>query len=89
MVLHWEIETRRRLERPVLRRYHDQLVHRGVTGYPWERLWDDYRLCVAKGVHVATESCRGGVTERLIRYWLPKLQRSLTACDDLDCSALW
>ena len=89
MVLYWKVEARRSLELPVLRHYHAQLVQRGVTGYPWERLFDDYRLCVAMGVYIATEYCRGGVQPDLTQYWLPKLQRSLTACDDLECSRLW
>lgn len=89
IVLDWEVETRRRLELPILRHYHDRLIKNGVNGYPWERLFDDYRLSVAMGVYVATEYCRGGVNERWIATWLPMLQRSLTACDDLDCNALW
>ena len=89
MVLYWEVEARRSLELPILRHYHAQLIQRGVTGYPWERLFNDYRLCVAMGVYIATEYCRGGVQPDLTQYWLPKLQRSLTACDDLECSRLW
>jgi hypothetical protein len=89
MVLDWEVETRRNLELPVLRHYHQQLLGRGVSGYPWEQLWDDYRLCAAMGVYIATEYCRGGINERWIPAWLPMLQRALTACDDLDCEALW
>ena len=53
MVIDWEVETRRRWELPVLRRYHERLLACGVQGYPWERLWDDYRLCVPMGVYVA------------------------------------
>lgn len=89
MVLDWEVETRRQFETPVLRRYHAQLIQKGVSGYSWERLWDDYRLCAAMGVYIAVEYCRGGVNERWIPAWLPMLQRSLTACDDLDVTALW
>jgi hypothetical protein len=89
MVLDWETEARRRWEMPVLRRYHAQLIARGVRGYSWERLFDDYRLCVAMGVYVATEYCRGGINERWIDEWLGMLQRALTACDDLDCRELW
>jgi hypothetical protein len=89
MVLDWEVEARRSLEIPVLKRYQEALVQRGVSGYPWERLWDDYRLCAAMGVYIATEYCRGGVNERYTWVWLPMLQRALTACDDLDCQALW
>jgi hypothetical protein len=88
-VLEWEVETRRRLEIPILRRYHDQLMKEGVKGYSWKRLYDDYRLSVAMGVYIATEWCRGGVNERRIPRWLPMLQKSLTAIDDLDCSELW
>ncbi len=57
-----------------------------VTG---EQLYDDYRLSAAMGVYMATEYCRGGVNERWVTAWLPMLQRSLTACDDLDCRELW
>ena len=89
IVLDWEVETRRCLEMTVLRHYHDQLIKRGVNGYSWDRLFDDFRLAVAMGVYVATEYCRGGVNKRWIRVWLTMLQRSLTACDDLDCSELW
>jgi hypothetical protein len=89
IVLDWDIETRRRLELSILRYYHDQLIKRGVTGYSWEQLFDDYRLSVAMGVYIATEYCRGGVNEQLTRIWLPMLQRALTACDDLVCGQLW
>ena len=89
MVLYWDVETRRRLELPVLRRYHEQLTRHGVNGYTWEQLFDDYRLCVPMGVYVATEWCRGGINEEWAWVWLTFLQRSLTACDDLDCSQLW
>jgi hypothetical protein len=89
IVLDWHVETRRRLELPILRAYHEQLMKRGVTGYSWERLFDDYRLSVAMGVYIATEYCRGGVNEQWAPIWLPMLQRALTACDDLDCGQLW
>jgi hypothetical protein len=89
IVLDWEVETRRRLEQMILRRYHERLIQNGVRDYSWEQLYDDYRLSAAMGVYIATEYCRGGVNERWVPVWLPMLQRSLTACDDLHCSELW
>jgi hypothetical protein len=89
MVLDWDVPTRRRLELPVLHHYHQQLIQNRVEGYSWERLWDDYRLSAAMGVYVATEYCRGGVNEAALATWLPMLQQSLTACDDLNCHELW
>lgn len=83
MVLDWEVATRRPLEILVLQHYHANLLQRGVEGYTWERLWDDYRLCVAMGIYIATEYCRGEGGARLVHTWLPMLQRALTACDDL------
>ena len=71
---------------PALSRH---LIENGVSEYSWEQLFDDYRLCVPMCVYVATEFCRGGINERWIDTWLTMLQRSLTACDDLDCDALW
>lgn len=88
MVLSWDVEARRSMETPILEHYHVQLIERGVTDYSWEQLFDDYRLCVPMGVYIATEYCRGGLNNPAPR-WLPKLKRSLTACDDLHCSELW
>ena len=89
IVLDWDVETRRMYENLILKHYHNHLFENGVSDYSWEQLYNDYRLCVAMGVYIATEYCRGGVNERLVPVWLPMLQRALTACDDLDCRALW
>lgn len=89
MVLDWEADLRRQWEMPILEHYHAHLIGNGVDDYSWGQLFDDYRLCAAMGVYVATEYCRGGVNERRAHIWLPKLQRALTACDDLACKTLW
>jgi len=89
IVLDWEVETRRNLEIPILKRYHDQLVSHGVNGYSWKQLYDDYRLCAAMGVYVATEYFRGGGEGQWVSQWLLMLRRALTACDDLACNELW
>lgn len=89
LVLDWDVETRRRLEMPVLRHYHDQLVKRGVSGYSWAMLLDDYRLCVAMGVYVAAENSRDGLDSPWVSAWLTMLRRSLIAIDDLNCHELW
>lgn len=90
IVLDWEIEQRRQFEIPILSHYHAQLIQRGVTNYSWEQLYDDYRLSAAMGVYIATEYCRGGfINESWLPVWLPMLQRSLTACDDLACFQLF
>jgi hypothetical protein len=83
LVLDWPTDLRRRCQVPILLRYHERLQAFGVTDYPWERLWSDYRLCAAMGVYIAVEYCRGGVNEKYIFAWLPMLQRSLAACEDL------
>ena len=87
--LEWHAEARRQWERPILRHYHQALSQRGVQGYAWEQLWDDYRLCLAMGVYIAVEYCRGQYNEETQWVWLPMLQKALTACDDLNCAQLW
>jgi len=84
IVLDWGPETRRRFEIPVLKHYYQALLQNGVVDYSWEQLYEDYCLCAAMGVYIATEYCRGGVNENLVPVWLPMLQRSLIACDDLN-----
>jgi hypothetical protein len=83
IVLEWAPETRRRFEIPVLEHYYHALLRNGVIDYSWEQLNQDYCLCAAMGVYIATEYCRGGVNENLVPVWLPMLQRALMACDDL------
>jgi hypothetical protein len=83
LVLDWPVELRRAWEEPVLRRYHAELLRRGVSGYSWEQLWGDYRLCIALCVTIPVEYCRGGLNERWLPVWLLMLQRVLAACDDL------
>ena len=89
IVLDWETEIRRQYEIPILKHYHEHLIKNGVKNYSWDKLYDDYRLCVAMCVYIGTEYCRGGINERWTHVWLPMLKRSLTACDELECSALW
>lgn len=36
-------ETRRRVERELVAQYHERLLAEGVSGYTWERCWEDYR----------------------------------------------
>lgn len=89
LIFHPGGETDRQWELTVLRHYHEALIRRGVSGYSWAQLWDDYRLCVAMGVYIAVEYCRGGINESTQWVWLPMLQRALIACDDLNCAELW
>ncbi|MBL8163064.1 MAG: phosphotransferase [Anaerolineae bacterium] len=89
MVLKWDAELRRALEKPVLEHYHAHLLARGIRGYSWEQLWQDYRLCAPMAVYVATEWCRGGLNRDTMDSWLPMLQRAMTAVDDLRCAELW
>lgn len=89
VVLDWDVELRRKYEIPILKRYHESLIQNGVSDYEWNQLYDDYKLCVAMCVYIATEYCRGGINEKWAHVWLPMLQRALTACDDLDCYMTW
>jgi hypothetical protein len=84
----WPSEIRRACERPILTHYHAQLLANGVTGYSFEQLWEDYRLCAVTNVYVATEWCRGGINEETMHIWLPMLQKAMMAFDDLGCGRL-
>lgn len=86
IVHRWEPPLRRRWQQPILRHYLDQLSARGVKDYTWEQLFADYQLCAAMSVYVAIEWCRGGLNEETRPYWLPMLQKAMTAFDDLGCA---
>ena len=88
MVLYWTPQDRRQLEERMLRRYHEVLVARGVADYSLQKLTEDYRLSILTCLCVAAEWCRGGPNADTKRIWMPMLQRTMTAFDDLDCQAL-
>jgi uncharacterized membrane protein len=82
------IETRRAIERPLLREYHRALEQNGVTGYSFERCWEDYRqnalfaliypINVCGGIDLSNE--RGRALAEVF------LDRALTAVEDLNAS---
>jgi hypothetical protein len=88
MALYWESDLRRELEIPVLHHYHHSLTARGVQGYGWDQLFDDYRLCVALMVPVAVEYMRDGGDPGWNDFRFGLVQRTLTTFDDLNCGEL-
>lgn len=87
MVHWWPTELRRAFEQPVLRRYHQALVQRGVNDYSWAQLWDDYRLMAVLSLYVAVEWCvLPEDRERMRWVWFPQLQKALAAYADLGCA---
>jgi hypothetical protein len=89
LVIDCEPDVRRQLEQPILRHYHEQLLKRGVIGYSWERLWEDYRLSMAMCIYVLTEWSRDALNVDAMPIWMPMLHRTMTAFDDLQCGKLW
>ncbi len=85
MAVHWYRERRRRLERPLLDRYHAGLVAHGVTGYDRAALGDDYRLSVLW--QLATPVWQAEHNLPAVIWW-SHLERIFLAVDDLGCRDL-
>ncbi|HTO11720.1 MAG TPA: aminoglycoside phosphotransferase [Candidatus Binatia bacterium] len=85
MSLHWYPDRRRRYERPLLERYHATLVARGVTGYPFAALWDDYRLSALWQITTPVWQASWRLNPAV---WWSHLERAMLTVDDLDCRAL-
>ncbi|HEX2034747.1 MAG TPA: aminoglycoside phosphotransferase [Chloroflexota bacterium] len=85
LALQWYPERRRRLERPLLTRYHQRLLAGGVTAYGWEELWTDYRWSVIWGLTKVAQCWAEGWPTPI---WWGHLERALLAYDDLGCSDL-
>lgn len=81
----WPPETRRRLEKPLLQRYHRGLVSRDVTGYSFDACWDDYRLSVILvSLFIPIWQCS-------LWGWSPNLDNaaaSIAAYEELGCEEL-
>lgn len=78
------VEDRRRIETGVVRRYHDALTAHGVTGYSFERCFDDYRLGMLMHLVTATQtSVLDGGNDRGRRLLESMIERGWTAGLDL------
>jgi hypothetical protein len=85
MALWWEIEKRRELEFPVLRRYYDALLVRGVRDYSWEDLIQDYKVGIAQAIYISAGWCAEMEDPEPMRWvWGRHSQRVMAAVDDLD-----
>lgn len=73
------------LERSLLRRYWQRLVARGITGYPWEQLVEDYRVMLAYMVFDPVFNAVSGASRA---YWEPKLRCLTAAYHDWRCNEL-
>jgi hypothetical protein len=90
MVLFWETPLRRQLEMPALRHYHESIVERGIVGYSFDRLVDDYRHCIVEAIGAAVEWCvLEDDRERMRWLWTRHLRRALAAYEDLNCAEIW
>lgn len=85
LALQWYPERRRRLEAPLLRRYHEELLRWGISGYGWEDLWADYRLSVVGGLY---KVARCWAERWPTHQWWGYLERGYLAYEDLACAEL-
>jgi hypothetical protein len=86
MTLFWDRETRHKMERSLLDRYHRRLIQHGIENYPWTEFWNDYRLAIIYGMlFTPMWFWATGSSEP---WWEPTLQRVMQACEDLDCFEL-
>jgi aminoglycoside phosphotransferase (APT) family kinase protein len=83
--LHWFRDQRERFEQPLLRRYHARLRAEGVTDYPWEACWNDYRYSMSHLLWWPVRQWRNGHSAAV---WWPHVERGMAAFDDLECAEL-
>lgn len=78
------VEDRRRHERDLVATYHRALGGHGVTGYPLDECWDDYRLGMMQGPFIILLGrLTAEITERGDEMFLAMWQRAAAAIDDL------
>ena len=85
LAMHWYPDRRRRLERPLLDRYHAALEAHGVRGYDRRALDEDYRLSVLWLIARPVWQAASNIPPLI---WWNNLERSLMAVDDLGCADL-
>ncbi|MCA1294787.1 phosphotransferase [Paenibacillus sp. alder61] len=84
-VLFWEPENRRKLERDLLKAYHQVLSGRCAADYRWEQLWIDYKLSAMQCFYVAASWCIDPAERTEMRWlWRRELERAVLAFQDLQ-----
>jgi Ecdysteroid kinase-like family len=68
------------------REYHERLLARGVTGYSWEMLREDYLAClgVMMGIFVINGATLPTTNDRAIQVFDKMIGRFVAAIDDLN-----
>ena len=82
MALHWYPSRRREIERPLLRRYHEELSR---PDYSFDDLWLDYRRCVVRNLTIPIIFWSRGMKPE---YWWHRLECAVAAYLDLECEEL-
>ncbi len=85
MAMQWYPDRRRRMEGPLLDRYHADLLQHGVHGYDRQALSHDYRLSALWLVTRPVGQALGNIAPRV---WWNNLERIWLAVDDLGCRDL-
>lgn len=85
IALHWYPERRRELELPTLRRYHEQLIARGVRRYAFDDLMLDYRRSAVRNLTFPLALWKRGLAPEA---WFHRLHCALAAYRDLGCDEL-
>lgn len=87
MAVSWFPSLRSRWEGALLRHHHEELVARGVTGYPLSDLEWDYRFAVIIHLFTPVIQAAGGIVGP--GTWWYNAERIHAAFDDLNCAELW
>lgn len=91
ITLFWYPDHRARMERDLVRRYHDRLVEYGVVNYDWDACWQDYRLFTIRNLLVPLWAWEWAQSvER--GYWgfhrWMQFEKGMLAFEDLGCAEL-
>jgi hypothetical protein len=85
MGLHLYSDMRKRIQKRVLRAYHETLLSVGVKDYTWEDCWYDYRLSAIPQLWSPIGNWNQNVPAHI---WWSKLESAFAIFDDLECQEI-
>jgi len=89
MTLFWFPAHRARVEKALVRRYHECLIENGVQHYDWDACWYDYRHSVIRLLFRPVGWWRERPDDQgWAEIWWPRLERIICAYQDLGCEEL-
>ncbi len=81
---YWSSERRKLMEKELIKKYHETLLHFGVKNYSWEDCWQDYRFSLFMNLYRVVSWWKGGAHISIVMMGLENSFPTLEDANSLE-----